>query len=668
MEESKRTGVLNTKIYRWMAGYLKVFTLQLLINLILLLIATGVDLSLPYIVKIGVDRFIVPGVREITKELPGKPVMHIGNRKFIEIFRFHQRELEKMERDGIVLKKKYYLVKKEDLVPGLSYIEMDGLALVPAEEFGKLSLKEKLHLRRWNMLQVRRLAMIFFLLIVLRFFFTYTQFLHLQVVGQKVALKIRRDIVEKLVRLSISYFEKNPVGRLVTRATNDVNTLNEMFTSVVVYFVKDIFVIVGILVIMAKLSTKLFLITLILIPIISITTFIFRTRVRRVFRELRYHLARINTFLSETLSGIKEIQAFVQEHKMMKRFNGINTDYFKTTIRMLIIFATFRPLIGFIRFSGLALLIYFGGKGILSGVITFGSLVAFISYLEKLFQPIADIAERYNVIESSMAASERVYILLGEEEEKRTGRKKPSIKGGIEFENVWFSYNQDEWVLKDISFFVKPGEKIGVVGYTGAGKTTLMKLLTKFYSPQKGKILIDGVDIEEIDTLHLRKNIATVYQEPFLFNGTIRENITLFCDIPEERLLRAIRVSNLDRVMERKGIGLDTVIGIGGEGLSGGEKQLITFARAIAFDTPILVLDEATASIDPQTEHLVQEALYRVIEGRTSIIIAHRLATLKRVDRIIVIHNGKLIEEGTHEELIKKEGIYSYLYRLQQVG
>ena len=668
MEESKRTGVLNTKIYRWMAGYLKVFTLQLFINLILLLIATGVDLSLPYIVKIGVDRFIVPGVREITKELPGKPVMHIGNRKFIEIFRFHQRELEKMERDGIVLKKKYYLVKKEDLVPGLSYIEMDGLALVPAEEFGKLSLKEKLHLRRWNMLQVRRLAMIFFLLIVLRFFFTYTQFLHLQVVGQKVALKIRRDIVEKLVRLSISYFEKNPVGRLVTRATNDVNTLNEMFTSVVVYFVKDIFVIVGILVIMAKLSTKLFLITLILIPIISITTFIFRTRVRRVFRELRYHLARINTFLSETLSGIKEIQAFVQEHKMMKRFNGINTDYFKTTIRMLIIFATFRPLIGFIRFSGLALLIYFGGKGILSGVITFGSLVAFISYLEKLFQPIADIAERYNVIESSMAASERVYILLGEEEEKRTGRKKPSIKGGIEFENVWFSYNQDEWVLKDISFSVKPGEKIGVVGYTGAGKTTLMKLLTKFYSPQKGKILIDGVDIEEIDTLHLRKNIATVYQEPFLFNGTIRENITLFCDILEERLQRAIRVSNLDRMMDRKGIGLDTVIGIGGEGLSGGEKQLITFARAIAFDTPILVLDEATASIDPQTEHLVQEALYRVIEGRTSIIIAHRLATLKRVDRIIVIHNGKLIEEGTHEELIKREGIYSYLYRLQQVG
>jgi len=668
LEESKRTGVLNTKIYRWMAGYLKVFTLQLFINLILLLIATGVDLSLPYIVKIGVDRFIVPGVREITKELPGKPVMHIGNRKFIEIFRFHQRELEKMERDGIVLKKKYYLVKKEDLVPGLSYIEMDGLALVPAEEFGKLSLKEKLHLRRWNMLQVRRLAMIFFLLIVLRFFFTYTQFLHLQVVGQKVALKIRRDIVEKLVRLSISYFEKNPVGRLVTRATNDVNTLNEMFTSVVVYFVKDIFVIVGILVIMAKLSTKLFLITLILIPIISITTFIFRTRVRRVFRELRYHLARINTFLSETLSGIKEIQAFVQEHKMMKRFNGINTDYFKTTIRMLIIFATFRPLIGFIRFSGLALLIYFGGKGILSGVITFGSLVAFISYLEKLFQPIADIAERYNVIESSMAASERVYILLGEEEEKRTGRKKPSIKGGIEFENVWFSYNQDEWVLKDISFSVKPGEKIGVVGYTGAGKTTLMKLLTKFYSPQKGKILIDGVDIEEIDTLHLRKNIATVYQEPFLFNGTIRENITLFCDILEERLQRAIRVSNLDRMMDRKGIGLDTVIGIGGEGLSGGEKQLITFARAIAFDTPILVLDEATASIDPQTEHLVQEALYRVIEGRTSIIIAHRLATLKRVDRIIVIHNGKLIEEGTHEELIKREGIYSYLYRLQQVG
>ncbi|RKY62951.1 MAG: hypothetical protein DRQ02_13275, partial [Candidatus Latescibacterota bacterium] len=596
MEESKRTGVLNTKIYRWMAGYLKVFTLQLFINLILLLIATGVDLSLPYIVKIGVDRFIVPGVREITKELPGKPVMHIGNRKFIEIFRFHQRELEKMERDGIVLKKKYYLVKKEDLVPGLSYIEMDGLALVPAEEFGKLSLKEKLHLRRWNMLQVRRLAMIFFLLIILRFFFTYTQFLHLQVVGQKVALKIRRDIVEKLVRLSISYFEKNPVGRLVTRATNDVNTLNEMFTSVVVYFVKDIFVIVGILVIMAKLSTKLFLITLILLPIISITTFIFRTRVRKVFRELRYHLARINTFLSETLSGIKEIQAFVQEHKMMKRFNAINTDYFKTTIRMLIIFATFRPLIGFIRFSGLALLIYFGGKGILSGVITFGSLVAFISYLEKLFQPIADIAERYNVIESSMAASERVYILLGEEEEKRTGRKKPSIKGGIEFENVWFSYNQDEWVLKDISFSVKSGEKIGVVGYTGAGKTTLMKLLTKFYSPQKGKILIDGVDIEEIDTLHLRKNIATVYQEPFLFNGTIRENITLFCDILEEKLQRAIRVSNLDRVMERKGIGLDTVIGIGGEGLSGGEKQLITFARAIAFDTPILVLDEATAS------------------------------------------------------------------------
>lgn len=666
-EKSERK-VSNLKIYTWLIKYIKKHAFSLIFNFFLLILITIFELILPYFLKINIDRYIMPNIKEVYSDYSEK-TFFVEGRKFVRTEGLSSKIIEvEVKRKSFSLEN-YYLVGNEIERPsGIEIIKGEDFYLISSKEFSKLPINERFRLRSYEIKMIRRLSLIFIIITIVNFIITFIQMFHLQKLGQLISLKIREDVILKFLRMSISYFEKNPLGKLVTRATNDVNTLNEMFTSVIVYLFKDFLLICGILGFMVKMSLRLFIIVIIILPVILIITTLFRIVLRNVYREVRRLISLINAFLSETFSGIRVVQSFVQEEKMKKKFFKINKEYFDITIKMMLVFSTFRPVISFIRSLGLGLLIYYGGKGIISSVITFGSLVAFLNYLDMLFRPIEDLTEKFNVLESSMAASERIYFIMNEKEETlqdNIGIAK--FEGNIEFKNIWFAY-EDEWILKDISFSVRKGEKIGIVGYTGSGKTTLMKLLTRFYDPQKGKILIDGKDIKDINKMALRRQIGTVYQEPFLFNSTLKENVTLFEDIPIERLRLALEVSNLNKVMERKKIGLDFIVGPEGSNLSVGEKQLVTFARAVAFDTPILVLDEATANIDPETEHLIQEALSNVIKGRTSIIIAHRLSTLKEVERIIVIHKGKIVEEGTQGELLEKEGIFSYLFKLQSVG
>ncbi len=666
--EKTERKVSNFKIYRWLLKYIRKHILSITINFFLLLIITIFELVLPYFLKIGIDRYIMPNIKEVYSDYD-KNTFIIDGRKFVKTEGLSSRIIEGEVKRKSFSQENYYLVSNTIEKPsGIEIISGDEFYLISSKEFSKLPVKERFRIRIYEIKMIRRLSGIFILITIINFIFTFIQMFHLQKIGQVMSLSIREDIIMKFLKMNISYFEKNPLGRLVTRATNDVNTLNEMFTSVIVYLFKDFLLILGILGFMLKMSPRLFIIVLIILPVILLITSLFRLVLRNVYREVRRLISVINAFLSETFSGIRVVQAFVQEEKMKNKFFKINKEYFDITIKMMLVFSTFRPVISFIRSLGLALLIYYGGKGIISSVITFGSLVAFLNYLDMLFRPIEDLTEKFNVLESSMAASERIYFIMNEKEETNQDNiASIRFEGNIEFKNVWFAY-EDEWVLKDISFKVKKGEKVGIVGYTGSGKTTLMKLLTRFYDPQKGKITIDGKDIKEINRMSLRRQIGTVYQEPFLFNASLRENITLFEDIPEERLRLALDVSNLRKVMERKKIDLEFIVGPEGTNLSVGEKQLVTFARAVAFDTPILVLDEATANIDPETEHLIQEALSKVIKGRTSLIIAHRISTLKEVERIIVIHKGKIVEEGTQEELLRKKGIFAYLFKLQSVG
>lgn len=666
--EKTERKVSNLKIYSWLLRYIKQHIFSTTVNFLLLLIITIFELILPYFLKVGIDRYIMPNIKEVYSDYSEKTFV-IKGRKFVKTEGLSSRIIEGEVKRKSFSQENYYLVSKTIDKPfGIEIIEGENFYLISSKEFSKLPIKERFRLRAYEIKMIRRLSVIFILITIINFIFTFLQMFHLQKIGQLMSLKIREDIIQKFLKMRISFFEKNPLGRLVTRATNDVNTLNEMFTSVIVYLFKDFLLILGILGFMFKMSPRLFIIVLIILPIILIITSIFRLVLRNVYREVRRLISIINAFLSETFSGIRVVQAFVQEEKMKNKFFKINKEYFDITIKMMLVFSTFRPVISFLRSLGLGLLIYYGGKGIISSLITFGSLVAFLNYLDMLFRPIEDLTEKFNVLESSMAASERIYFIMNEKDEAyQDNITSIRFEGNIEFKNVWFAY-EDEWVLKDISFKVKKGEKVGVVGYTGSGKTTLMKLLTRFYDSQKGKITIDGKDIKEINRMSLRRQIGTVYQEPFLFNASLKENITLFEDIPEERLNLAIDVSNLKKVMERKKIGFDFIVGPEGSNLSVGEKQLVTFARAVAFDTPILVLDEATANIDPETEHLIQEALSKVIKGRTSIIIAHRLSTLKEVERIIVIHKGRIVEEGTQDKLLEKEGIFSYLFKLQSVG
>jgi ATP-binding cassette, subfamily B, multidrug efflux pump len=584
---------------------------------------------------------------------------------------------------------------------------------------------------------IAQISAIYFSLLILTFVFEFLQTYFMQWTGQKVMFDLRSQIFRHLQRMHVAFYDKNPVGRLVTRVTTDVDALNEMFTSGVVSIFEDLFVLLGILGIMLCMNWKLALITFAVLPFIVVATKIFRDKVRDSYRRIRIAIARINSFLQEHVSGMVVLQLFNRERKAHQRFSEINRSHMDAFKDAILAYSVYYPAVDFFSAIAIACVIWFGGQDVMRGIVassvsiefhrqapmsfhvilvavptSLGVLIAFTQYAQRFFRPIMDFSEKYNILQSAMAASERVFKLLDTPVDvvSPAVTRKPEGAGRIEFDHVWFAYRDvpaenlnsepgkahggtaapgrpaeqssagslpgngnaaavepaPDWVLRDVSFAIEPGETVAVVGHTGAGKTTLISLLLRFYDVQKGAILIDGVDVKEMDLADLRSRFGVVLQDPFLFTGTIGGNIRLgTARIQDEHVAKAAEDVNLGDFIRALPNGFNEEVRERGSTLSTGQKQLISFARALAHEPKILILDEATSSVDTETEFKVRDALGRMVEGRTSLIIAHRLSTVQRADKIIVMHKGQVREMGTHQELLANRGIYFKLYQLQ---
>lgn len=516
---------------------------------------------------------------------------------------------------------------------------------------------------------VVRVAFLYFGTALAMFVLTYIQAMILQYSGQKIIYNIRVELFDKLQSLSIEYFNNHPIGKLVTRVTNDTETLNELYTSVIVNSIKSIFVLVGIIVTMTAYNLRLSLITFTVIPFIILFTVIFRKKTREIYRQIRRRVAGVNAYISEHISGMKIVQIFAVEKDVFNRFNEENSKLKKSYMDQLKIFSIYRPSMYILNIGAFALLVAFGGRMVIEGTITIGTIVVFQRYISKFFEPIQELAEQFNILQSSMASSERIFNLLDEEEyieNKNVTRKLEEVKGKIEFKNVWFQYKEDEWVLKDVSFTVEPGQTAAFVGATGAGKTTIQNLISRYYDIQKGEILLDGINIKEFDLKELRKKIGQMQQDVFLFTGDIKSNIRLREEnITEDDILKASKYVNADKFICKLENKYDQKVYERGATFSAGQRQLISFARTLAFDPDILILDEATANIDTETEVLIQDAMEKIMKGRTTLVVAHRLSTIQNADKIIVMHKGRIKEMGKHQELLANRGIYYNLYKIQ---
>lgn len=502
------------------------------------------------------------------------------------------------------------------------------------------------------------------------FVLRYAQNYIMQVIGQNVMYDIRYQIFSHLQHQSLHYFDRNPVGRLISRLTSDVDALNEFIGSGVVTVAGDLTILIGVVIVMFLLDWQLALVSLVVLPLIVFASFFFQRLMRTTYRQQRVRLARVNAFLQENLSGMLVVQLFNREKCQRAEFNELNTSLLDANLAALKVFAIFFPIVSFLSTLAMALLVWYGSGGVLEGSIKLGVLVAFFQYTERAFNPIRDLAEKYNIMQAAMAASERVFMLLDEQPkvvDPPHPRPLSKVVGDIEFRNVYFAYNPEEPVLKGINVRIEAGTSVALVGATGAGKTSIISLLSRFYDVQEGQILIDGIDVRDVAQSQLRKHIGVVLQDPVLFSGTIARNIRLLDDdITDDQMKWASRFVNAASFIEKLPDGYDHEVKERGANLSVGQRQLLTFARAIAFNPSVLlVMDEATSSVDTETEALIQDALYKLMHGRTSIIIAHRLSTIQHVDRIIVLHKGKVVEDGTHDELMLRNGYYYRLYQLQ---
>lgn len=495
----------------------------------------------------------------------------------------------------------------------------------------------------------------------------YTQMVLMNLMGQYIMYDLRKQIFGHLQRLNVQFFDRNPVGRLMTRVTTDVDALNELFTAGFVAIFGDIFVLVGIVGVLFWMNWRLALVLFSITPFIILVSIWFRRGARVTYRQVRVRIAAINAFLQEHLSGMSTVQLFNREEKEAEKFDRLNARHRNANIDSIFYYAVFYPVIELIETVGLALIVWYGGGKVIQGTLSVGALIAFFQYSQRFYQPISDLSEKYNILQAAMAASERIFKLLDTQVRiPDTGKREIRELESLELRNVWFAYHEPDWVLKNVSFRVGRGERVALVGHTGAGKTTVTSLLLRFYEPQRGEILINGVDIREYSIESLRRVYAIVQQDFFLFTGTIGDNISLGDPTIGEEAIRtaAVRVQ-ADRFISRLPDGYAAQVRERGAGLSVGEKQLLSFARALAFDPPVLILDEATSSIDTETEVLIQEAIQTLLEGRTSIVIAHRLSTIRSADTILVFHHGEIRERGTHEELMQIEGLYRRLYEIQ---
>ena len=567
------------------------------------------------------------------------------------------------------------------------------LTKVAVDKYLAHSVTSHSFLDRWlnsaPLVGIAQIAAIYVGLQLFSFLLEFLQTYYMQWAGQKVMFDLRSQIFRHLQRMHIGFFDKNPVGRLVTRVTSDVDALYEMFTAGVVSIFEDVFVLAGILAIMLRMNWKLALITFAVLPLIFWATAIFRTSVRDSYRRIRVAIARINSYLQEHVSGMLVLQLFNREKRAYHQFSDVNKSHMDAFKDAILAYAVYYPVVEVLSSIAVACIIWFGGLDVIKGLTTLGVLVAFIQYAQRFFRPIQDLSDKYNILQSAMASSERIFKLVDTPAEIVSPARiqSPTGPGRIEFDHVWFAYRnvpaseeesntaggnnhvpttEPDWILRDVSFAIEPGETAAIVGHTGAGKTTIISLLMRFYDVQKGAVRIDGVDVKNMDLAELRRRYGVVLQDPFLFTGTIGGNIRLGTEwIRDEDIARAAEEVNIADFIRTLPNGFKEEVRERGSTLSTGQKQLISFARALAHNPKILILDEATSSVDTETEFRVRDALTRMVEGRTSVIIAHRLSTIQRADKIIVMHKGQVREIGSHQQLLANRGIYYKLYQLQ---
>ncbi len=678
-EEESLGKAYDARLMRRLLAYAKPYWKWIIVSIVMLLLISATELARPYVIKLAIDDHI------LAFDTPYRDVTATAS-PFEGAFEFQERQLlredqfpanvepfgeqwQLVRQDG-----QYYLM--EGAVERTESINVESVndayvVTIADQDFAATAVHadQIRAFREYDMQSLVRLGLLFLAIVSAGFVLNYAQVYMLQLTGQKIVYDIRQQLFEHMERLTISFFDGNPVGRLVTRVANDTQQLHEMYTAVLVNLFKDIFMLLGIIIIMLRLNPRLALLSFAVLPLIVLVTAVFRIKARQAYREVRVKLARINASIAENINGMRIVHIFNQHRRKFLEFRGINDDHFAASMRELRVFAVFRPSMELLYSFGLALLIWFGGGDVLRGTLEFGVLYAFVNYMEQFFRPINDMTEKYNILQSAMASSERIFMIMDTKTtipEPKDPVSLPAVQGRIEFVNVWFAYEAEEWILRDVSFVIEPGQTCAFVGATGAGKSTIMNLITRFYDIQQGQILLDGVDIRHVSKNTLRRNIGLVMQDVFLFTGTIKDNIRLNNQgITDERIRHTAEHVNAHHFIERLPKKYEEPVMERGATLSAGQRQLLAFARALAFDPAVLILDEATANIDTETEALIQDALPRLMAGRTSIVVAHRLSTIQDADMIVVLHRGKIREKGSHQELLHQRGLYYNLYRLQ---
>jgi ATP-binding cassette subfamily B multidrug efflux pump len=651
-EEAKLDKIQDVRLLKRLRPFIRPYRLLLTGSIGLVLIITFLELALPYVTKIAIDRYIVP-LR--TSAAPGAKTGIADDDRTIrvDITDPRQRKLVNKYRN---------LFNVEGRTATIAY---DALARIAKPDLAAL--------RSRDLAGITVLSTAFLALVILDFILGFAQRMIMEYTGHMIMHDLRIRLFSHIQELAVSFFNRNPVGRLVTRVTNDVQNMHELFTSVISMIFKDFFLLCGIAVVMLVLNWQLALVSFIVLPLVWYAAFLFSRRARSIFRELRIQVAEINTRFAETIGGIRIIQLFLQEVDNYRKFADLNHANYLTGMRQIHVLAIFMPLIEVLAVVAVALAIFYGGEQVIGGTLSLGALVAFISYIRMFFRPIRDMAEKYNILQNAMASAERIFLVLDSRERLPRSAVGKAGNGAalqrieeIRFENVSFGYVPDKNVLRDISFSIQAGKTIAVVGPTGGGKTTLINLLPRLYTPTSGRVLINNLDISRLDPAEFRSKMALVMQDPFLFSGTIGENIFQGNHaLSPEQQESIIQAADLRPLMDRLPNGLDTVLTEGGATLSSGERQLVSIARAFARNPQLILFDEATSYIDSPTERRIQRALEKLMHTRTSLIIAHRLSTIRHADRILVLHRGRIIETGTHEALMHQKGFYFNLYQLQ---
>jgi ABC-type multidrug transport system fused ATPase/permease subunit len=692
MEEGKLGKPYDLRLMARLWTFLRRYWFLMSLSLFIVLIMAGLDLVIPYLTKEAIDRYILPSAREVILRRDGSteerrllqqvekdliPTKEEG--RFLlkpETLRaIDRREAALFQKAGLLSENRYYLFipqrpEEEALLTEYpSVFERSGpYGFISLDRMKDLKREDLLHLRGRDIEGVLHLALLVVIILAIHFGLNFIQVYTMEMAGQKMMHDLRMRVFSHLQALPLSFFDRSPVGRLVTRLTNDIQNVHEMFTSVLINLFRDIILLIGIIIILLHLHREMAFVSFLVVPLIFITTLFFSRLARDAFRDIRFKVAQMNSFLQEHFAGIQVVQLFRREEENGRRFGKINEAHYLANMRQISIYAFFVPFVEILSSGATGLLIWYGGGKVIQEAISLGILVAFLSYIRMFFQPIRDLSEKYNIMQSAMASLERIFGLL---DEKITiplplAPVRRTVRGNIEFHKITFSYNGKDRVLNDVSFSVNEGETVAIVGATGAGKTSLLSLLERFYEPEEGRILLDGIDIRERDLSDLRSQIGLVMQDTFLFAGDIEENIRLGDRSSDgARVRKAARAVNADKFIERLVHQYQTRVGEGGEVLSAGQRQLLAFARALYANPKILILDEATSHVDPETERFIQEGLIRLLKGRTAIIIAHRLSTIQHADRIVVLHKGRLREIGTHSELMAKKGLYYRFYQLQ---